>query len=165
MDPEKLQRALVARARRKKATRLEERPVLSLSERIFLRVTDFIEQKRSNLFQKSLNPKEYSARNLLGEFNKILNKLERDVEKGKEPNRRLVSTVVTLVPMIGSIPLVHLSLEPQVKDSFARLTALTNKMEGHTAMMLQSVLCILSLVSSAAVPDLASWAQEGETQI
>jgi len=152
MSPEKLRQALLARAQRKQNVQTERlrkirKNPLSLLEKVFCKLATPVFNKYNRLLSKYSNPQNYATVELLSQFNQAITRLEKQLEKGKAPNRRFVSSLLSSVPVIASVPLAYPEHKRSVDSSLAKLSEASKKMDPETGAILQGLLCVISLVS------------------
>jgi len=154
MSPEKLNQILQARAFRKriakqKATaKLAGQSPYSLLERMFLKLVTPVIAKHDEILYRKMDPKGYATKQMISEFDKGIQQLEKVLNKGKVPNRRLVSSLLSSIPVIASVPLAYPHHKKSVDDSLLRLSEASKKMDTDTGAVLQGLLCVISLVSN-----------------
>jgi hypothetical protein len=138
------------RAAQKEALKFQQprqKSALSLTDRVFIWFARPISQKYGKLRERADNPKLAAARDILISFEKTLSDVGKKLSQGKQPKDQTISTIMTMLPLIGCIPMKHWELESRVHDAFITVAHISNAIKEGP---LQTALVgMLSLVDEA----------------
>ncbi len=152
LQDQRLQRKLEQLARKQVLVvtppqKKEQKTTLSITDRMFLWFARPIRDKTLRLEERVSNPKLASAKDILVGFEKLLQKVSNKLNKGKQPDSKIISAITMMLPLIGSIPIRHWELEYRVEDVLVTTSYIANTLEEGPAQI--ALVGLLSLINAA----------------